>query len=165
MLCCAIRPYASWLPRQCLMSIVLVHTGHQRGFDDMEPLRQRYACTACHTRFDDLTDTIFAGYHPPLKVRIRCLYFMGLHQSNENIAHELDADHSDVHQMTMPLHTRTHTWPPPGDRACLYVMVQLQRNRSTRRVELLGQDGRLLAVHPIHCLKAMPLKSPCACRL
>ncbi len=25
----------------------------KRGFDDTEPARQRYECTACHTRFDD----------------------------------------------------------------------------------------------------------------
>ena len=30
----------------------------KRGFDDTEPARQRYECTVCHTRFDDLTDTI-----------------------------------------------------------------------------------------------------------
>ena len=30
----------------------------KRGFDDTEPTRQRYECHACHTRFDDLTDTI-----------------------------------------------------------------------------------------------------------
>lgn len=29
-----------------------------RGFADTELARQRYACTDCHTRFDDLTDTI-----------------------------------------------------------------------------------------------------------
>ena len=49
-------------------------------------LRQRYACTACHTRFDDLTDTIFAGHHHPLKVWVLCLYFMGLNVSNDQIA-------------------------------------------------------------------------------
>src|SRR5262249_15262393 len=37
------------------------------GFDDPEPARQRDECHACHTRFDDLTDTIFAGHHPPLQ--------------------------------------------------------------------------------------------------
>ena len=31
----------------------------KRGCDDTEPARQRYACHDCHTRFDDLTDTIF----------------------------------------------------------------------------------------------------------
>jgi transposase-like protein len=35
----------------------------KRGFDDTESARQRYECTACRTRFDDLTDTIFAGHH------------------------------------------------------------------------------------------------------
>src|SRR5262245_15926226 len=60
----------------------------KRGFDDTEPARQRYACHNCDTRFDDLTDTIFAGHHQPLKVWILCLYFMGLNLSNEQIAHE-----------------------------------------------------------------------------
>ena len=60
----------------------------KRGFDDTEPARQRSECTACHTRFDDLTDTIFAGHHQPLKVWVLCLYCMGLHLSNEQMAHE-----------------------------------------------------------------------------
>src|SRR6266849_9172404 len=50
----------------------------KRGFDDAEPARQRYECHDCDTRFDDLTDTIFAGHHQPLKVWVLCLYFMGL---------------------------------------------------------------------------------------
>src|SRR5207244_4510481 len=53
----------------------------KRGFDDTEPVRQRYECHDCDQRFDDLTDTIFAGHHQPLKVWILCLYFMGLHVS------------------------------------------------------------------------------------
>jgi transposase-like protein len=53
----------------------------KRGFDDTEPARQPYACTDCHSRFDDLTDTIFAGHHQPLKVWILRLYFMGLNLS------------------------------------------------------------------------------------
>ena len=75
----------------------------KRGFDDTEPARQRYECTDCHTRFDDLTDTIFAGHHQPLKVWVLCLYFMGLNVSNDQIAHELDVNRSDVHQMTTAL--------------------------------------------------------------
>ena len=50
----------------------------KRGLDDTEPARQRSACHACAQRFEALTDTIFAGPHQPLKVRIWCLYFMGL---------------------------------------------------------------------------------------
>jgi transposase-like protein len=75
----------------------------KRGFDDTEPARQRYECTDCHTRFDDLTDTIFAGHHQPLKVWILCLYFMGLNLSNEHIAHELAVNSRDRQQMTAQL--------------------------------------------------------------
>jgi transposase-like protein len=75
----------------------------KRGVDDTEPARQRYACTDCHKRFDDLTDTIFAGHHQPLKVWILCLYFMGLNLSNEQIAQELAVNGSDAQQMTTQL--------------------------------------------------------------
>src|SRR5262249_24189380 len=75
----------------------------KRGFDDTEPARQRYECHGCDQRFDDLTDTIFAGHHQPLKVWILCLYFMGLNLSNEQIAHELSVNASDVYQMTAQL--------------------------------------------------------------
>jgi hypothetical protein len=43
----------------------------KRGFDDTEPSCQRYECTDCHTRFDDLTDTIFAGHHQPQVVQTK----------------------------------------------------------------------------------------------
>jgi transposase-like protein len=75
----------------------------KRGVDDTEPARQRYECKACLKRFDDLTDTIFAGHHQSLKVWILCLYFMGLNISNEQIAQELSVNISDVQQMTTQL--------------------------------------------------------------
>ena len=75
----------------------------KRGFDDTESNRQRYECHDCHARFDDLTDTIFAGHHQPLKVWSLCLYFMGLNLSNDQIAEELALHSSDVHQMTTEL--------------------------------------------------------------
>src|ERR687894_1930196 len=75
----------------------------KRGFDDTEPARQRYECHDCDKRFDDLTDTIFAGHHQPLKVWVLCLYFMGLNLSNEQIAHELSINESDIQQMTAHL--------------------------------------------------------------
>ena len=75
----------------------------KRGFDDTEPARQRYECHDCAKRFDDVTDTIFAGHHQPLKVWTLCLYFMGLNLSNEQIAQELALDGSDVQQMTAQL--------------------------------------------------------------
>jgi transposase-like protein len=40
----------------------------RRGFDDTEPARQRYECHDCTKRFDDLTDTIFARHHQPLRL-------------------------------------------------------------------------------------------------
>src|SRR5439155_1810829 len=74
----------------------------KRGFDDTEPARQRYACHDCDKRFDDLTDTIFAGHHQPLKVWVLGLYFMGLNLSNEHIGQALALNGSDVQQMTAP---------------------------------------------------------------
>jgi transposase-like protein len=72
----------------------------KRGFDDTEPARQRYECHDWHRRFDELTDTIFAGPHQPLKVWILCLYFMGWNLSHEPIAHGLALNGSDVQHMT-----------------------------------------------------------------
>lgn len=75
----------------------------KRGFDEKELARQRYECKDCEKRFDDLTGTIFAGRHQPLKVWILCLYFMGLNLSNKQIAKELDLDRTDVQKMTTQL--------------------------------------------------------------
>jgi transposase-like protein len=73
------------------------------GHDDRQRERQRYRCTACQGRFDDLTDTIFAGHHQPLRIWILCLYFMGLNLSNQQVAHELDLNVGDVQAMTEQL--------------------------------------------------------------
>ena len=54
----------------------------KQGHDTTQPERQRYQCQACQKLFDDLTGTIFAGHHQPLRVWILCLYFMGLNLSN-----------------------------------------------------------------------------------
>ena len=75
----------------------------KRGCDDTEPARQRYECKDCDTRFDDLTDSIFAGHHEPLKVWVLCLYCMGLNISNAPMAQVLALNGSDVHQMTTQL--------------------------------------------------------------
>ncbi len=76
---------------------------NKRGRDETELARQQYVCKACGRRFDDLTDTIFAGHHQPLRNWILCLYFMGLNLSNQQIAQELDINKDDVHQMTTQL--------------------------------------------------------------
>jgi transposase-like protein len=72
----------------------------RHGRDDTQPHRQRYRCTACQTRFDDLTGTALAGHHQPLRVWVLCLYLMGLNLSNRQIAHELGLSGSDVQAMT-----------------------------------------------------------------
>jgi transposase-like protein len=72
----------------------------RHGRDDTRPHRQRYRCKACGARFDDLTGTALAGHHQPLRVRVLCLYFMGLNLSNRQIAQELDLGTSDVQAMT-----------------------------------------------------------------
>ena len=73
------------------------------GLDDTQPHRQRYRCKACASRFDDLTGTVLAGHHQPLRVWVLCLYFMGLNLSNRQIALELGLDASDVQAMTEQL--------------------------------------------------------------
>ena len=73
------------------------------GCDDTQPHRQRYRCKACAGRFDDLTGTVLAGHHQPLRVWVLCLYFMGLNLSNRQIAEELGLSGSDVQLMTEQL--------------------------------------------------------------
>lgn len=75
----------------------------KRGFDETQVKRQRYQCKDCHIRFDDLTGTIFAGHHQPLRTWVLCLYLMGLNLSNQQIAQELDLNKDDVQQMTSQL--------------------------------------------------------------
>ena len=72
----------------------------RHGRDDTQPHRQRYRCTACNSRFDDLTGTALAGHHQPLRAWVLCLYLMGLNLSNRQIAKELDLGTSDVQAMT-----------------------------------------------------------------
>jgi transposase-like protein len=73
------------------------------GCDDTQPCRQRYRCKTCGVRFDDLTGTVLAGHHQPLRVWVLCLYFMGLNLSNRQIALELGLNASDVQAMTEQL--------------------------------------------------------------
>jgi transposase-like protein len=75
----------------------------RHGGDDTQPHRQRYRCKACAGRFDDLTGTVLAGHHQPLRVWVLCLYFMGLNLSNRQIAGELGLSGSDVQLMTEQL--------------------------------------------------------------
>ena len=65
----------------------------------------RYQCQTCRARFDDLSDTIFAGHRQPLQTWILCLYLMGKNLSPHQIAAELDLNKDDVQQMTSQLRT------------------------------------------------------------
>jgi transposase-like protein len=85
----------------------------RHGRDDTQPDRQRYRCAACGSRFDDLTGTVLAGHHQPLRVWVLCLYFMGLNLSNRQIAQELDLSPSDVQLMTEQLRTGLVAKTPP----------------------------------------------------
>jgi transposase-like protein len=80
-------------------SAVVIRNGHDEG----QRHRQRDLCKACHGRFDDLTGTVLAGHHQPLRVWVLCLYLRGLNLSNRQIAQELSLDASDVQAMTEPL--------------------------------------------------------------
>jgi transposase-like protein len=75
----------------------------KQGRDTTQPERRRYRCQACRKHFDDLTGTVFAGHHRPLRVWILCLYFMGLNLSNEQIGHELNLDPDDAQVMATRL--------------------------------------------------------------
>ena len=75
----------------------------RHGCDDRQPHRQRYRCKRCAGRFDDLSGTVLAGHHQPLRVWVLCLYFMGLNLSNRQIALELGLSGSDVQLMTEQL--------------------------------------------------------------
>ena len=126
------------------------------GRDDTQPHRQRYRCTACGGRFDDLTGTVLAGHHQPLRVWVLCLYFMGLNLSNRQIAQELDLNQSDVQAMTEQLRTGLAAKVPPvkprrrgGDRRGLRRRRAQgepgrcrQKGRPGRRRRLRGAPGR-----------------------
>src|SRR3954468_23597801 len=75
----------------------------RNGCDDTQRARQRYRCKACAGRFDDLTGTVLAGHHQPLRVWVLCPYFMGLNLSNRQLALELGLSPSDVQAMTEQL--------------------------------------------------------------
>jgi transposase-like protein len=84
------------------------------GRDDAQPHRQRYRCAGCGARFDDLTGTVLAGHHQPLRVWVLCLYLMGLNLSNRQIAQELDLGVSDVQAMTEALRHGLAAKLPPA---------------------------------------------------
>ncbi len=85
----------------------------RHGRDDTQPDRQRYRCAVCGSRFDDLTGTVLAGRHRPLRLWVLCLYLMGLNLSNRQIAQELDLSQPDVQLMTEQLRIGLVAKTPP----------------------------------------------------
>src|SRR3954447_10561935 len=78
---------------------------------DVQPPRQPYRRARCGTRFDDLSGTVLAGRHRPL--RVLCLYLTGLNLSDRQIARELGLAVSDVQAVTEVLrHGLTAKLPP-----------------------------------------------------
>lgn len=75
----------------------------KQGRDTTQVHRQKYYCKGCHRHFDDLTGTVFAGHHQPLRTWVLCLYLMGLNLSNQQIAQELGLNKDDVQSMTAQL--------------------------------------------------------------
>jgi transposase-like protein len=85
----------------------------KNGRDGTELHRQRYECRSCRQRFDDLTDTAFAGHHLPLRTRIACLYPMGLNLSGLQIAGELGINKDDARAMIRQLRQGIVARRPP----------------------------------------------------
>src|SRR3954463_5277654 len=85
----------------------------RHGCHDTQPHRQRYRCKRCAGRFDDLTGTVLAGHHQPLRVWVLCLYFMGLSLSNRQIALELGLSQPDEQLLPGQLRTGRVARPPP----------------------------------------------------
>jgi transposase-like protein len=84
------------------------------GRDDSRPHRKRYECKGCLQRFDDLTETIFAGHRQPLRTWIGRLYLMGLNLSGLQIAQELDINKDDARAMIQRLRQGIVDRRPPA---------------------------------------------------
>jgi transposase-like protein len=117
----------------------------KKGRDDAQPERRRYECRPCGRRFDDLTGTIFAGHHQPLRVWILCLYFMGLNLSNEQIAQELDLNPDDAQRMTTQLREGVVQRKPEavlsGEVECDEVYVVAGHKGNPEAVRKKGERG------------------------
>jgi transposase len=119
------------------------------GRDETQPHRQRYLCHGCRKRFDDLTGTIFAGHHEPLRTWVVCLYFMGLNLSTLQIAKELDMDRGDVQAMVQQLRQGIVDRRPAvileGEVECdeVYVVAGHKGNPAAveKKAGLAGADG------------------------
>jgi transposase-like protein len=115
------------------------------GRDDTQPHRQRYQCHSCRRRFDDLTGTIFAGHHRPLRIWIAGLYLMGLNLSGLQIAKELDMNKDDARAMIQQLRQGIVDRRPPvalsGTVECDEVYVVAGHKGHPEEVKKKGGSG------------------------
>ena len=100
--------------RRGLLSSLLFRRGDQGRRDHTQPYRQCYQCRSCRRCFDDLTGTIFAGHHRPLRTWITCLYLMGLNLSGLQIAKEFDINKNDAQAMIQQLRQGIVDRRPPA---------------------------------------------------
>ena len=120
----------------------------RHGRDDTQPHRQRYRCTACGARFDDLTGTVLAGHHQPLRVWVLCLYFMGLNLSNRQIAQELDLSQPDVQAMTEQLRAGLVARTRQCGSTARWRSTRSTSSPGTRATRLPSPKGALRATAP-----------------
>lgn len=126
----------------------------KRGKNHRHQECRRYRCKKCEKQFDDLSGTIFAGHHQPLRAWIICSYLLGLNVSNRQIAQELDRNESDVQEMTDLLRggliKRRSAVSLEGEVECdeVYVIAGHKgkadriQGRKARRNRLKGARGR-----------------------
>lgn len=119
---------------------------NKRGFRQQQPHRQRYLCKHCYYPFDDLSQTVFAGHHRPLRTWVLCLYLMGLNLSNQQIAQELELNKDDVQVMTSQLRGRVVEKKPTvilaGTVECDEVYVIAGHKGHPEAVRAQGRPGR-----------------------
>jgi len=119
---------------------------NKRGFRQQQPHRQRYLCKHCYYPFDDLSQTVFAGHHQPLRLWVLCLYLMGLNLSNQQIAQELELNKDDVQVMTSHLRGSVVEKKPSvileGTVECDEVYVIAGHKGHPEAVRAQGRKGR-----------------------
>lgn len=119
----------------------------RQGRDTPQPARQKYRCEVGHHYFDDLSGTVLAGHHQPLRVWILCLYFMGLNLSNAQIAQELGLGPDDVQRMTEQLREGIVARQPEpllaGEVECdeVYVVAGHQGHPDAVKKKAAGDDA------------------------
>jgi len=130
-------------PNCCHQKVVKI------GHDTSEPCRQRYRCTKCKRCFDDLTNTVFAGHHQPLRVWMLCSYLMGLNLSNLQIAGELNLSASQAQEMTTQLRQGIADRQEPitleGEVECDEVYVVAGHKGNPVAVKKKGEKGVVVA--------------------